>query len=174
MIASRQERNFAPELVTVAVHTAKGPLYLEGRTCHRCPSVPAPGWPELHLPTYTFTDPLSTGLYPETDLETFTRTFERELARPDGLLVLAIHADVPDHDLDAPGATTSVPRASSLCHAATPLTSSTKTPPCAPTSGTRRSSPQCPRSARSKLTRLPLPYDPFAHRADGSLPVRLL
>ncbi|MFI6282897.1 hypothetical protein [Streptomyces sp. NPDC050988] len=100
MIASRRERNFAPELVTVAVHTAKGPHYIEGRTCHRCPAIPAPGWPELDLPTYTFTDLPSTGLYPDTDLETFTRTFERELARPEGLLVLAIHADVPDHDLD--------------------------------------------------------------------------
>jgi hypothetical protein len=92
MIASRRERNFEPELVTVTLHTTDGPISIEGRPCHQCPATPAPGWPELHLPTYTFAAPW-TGLQPTVDLETFTMAFDRELSRPDATLILTVHAD---------------------------------------------------------------------------------
>lgn len=101
MIASRQDCNSAPELVTVTLHTAHGSAAVEGRP--HGPRIPAPGFPELALPTYTFSAPFS-GLSAATNLEAFlselTEALDRETTRPDGRLILAVHADVPGEDLD--------------------------------------------------------------------------
>lgn len=99
MIASRRERSFAPDRLTVTLHTAEGTLTLEGRPCPHCPGTPAPDFPQLHLPAYTFTQPCS-GLHPTTDPDTFSTALDQELARPDTPLTLTIHAEVPGYDLD--------------------------------------------------------------------------
>ncbi|WP_331732945.1 hypothetical protein OG613_48980 (plasmid) [Streptomyces sp. NBC_00015] len=99
MIASRRERNFAPDRLTVSLHTGEVTLTIEGRPCHQCPGTPAPGFPELDLSTYTFALPDS-GLYATTDPETFTTALDQELTRPDASLTRTIHADVIDYDLD--------------------------------------------------------------------------
>ncbi|MGW3933866.1 hypothetical protein ACWECC_38305 [Streptomyces microflavus] len=100
MIASRRERNFAPEGLTgltVVLHTGEEPVAIEGRPTGA--SIPAPNWPELHLPLYTF-DGWSSGLYPTVDLAEFTTAFDRALADTGSTLIVAVHADVPDWDLD--------------------------------------------------------------------------
>ncbi|MEU5239687.1 hypothetical protein ACH4UR_25500 [Streptomyces lydicus] len=101
MIASRRERNFAPELITVTLHTTETSVAIEGRPYG--PTIPAPDWPELPLPTYRFSDP-TTGRCATTDLETFltvfTEAFARETTRPDGRLILTAHADVLGDDFD--------------------------------------------------------------------------
>ncbi|MFD7462832.1 MULTISPECIES: hypothetical protein [unclassified Streptomyces] len=97
MIASRRERNFAPEGLTVVLHTGEAPVAIEGRPTGA--SIPAPGWPELELPIYTF-DGWSSGLYPTVDLAAFTTAFDRALANTGSTLIVAVHADVPDWDLD--------------------------------------------------------------------------
>ena len=104
MIASRRGRNFAPEQLTVTLHTPDKSVAVEGHP--HGPQTPAPEFPEfpeLHLPTYTFPEPLS-GNCDATDLETFLAAFaealEQESARPDGRLLLTVHADVPGYDFD--------------------------------------------------------------------------
>ncbi|RNG28738.1 hypothetical protein [Streptomyces botrytidirepellens] len=92
MIASRRERNFAPQQITVTLHTMEGALSLQGRAHGH--TIPAPGFPELPLPTYTF---------PTTDLETFLTQFTQALDAQTtraSRLVLAVHADVPGYDFD--------------------------------------------------------------------------
>ncbi|MEV0966945.1 hypothetical protein AB0J25_31035 [Streptomyces sp. NPDC049910] len=97
MIASRRERNFAPERLTVVLHTGEAPVRIEGRWTGA--STPAPNWPELELPLYTFDD-WTSGLYPTVDLAAFTTAFDRALADTGSTLIVAVHADVPDWDLD--------------------------------------------------------------------------
>ncbi|MFF8618612.1 hypothetical protein [Streptomyces sp. NPDC015350] len=97
MIASRRERNFAPERLTVALHTGEAPVRIEGRPTRA--SIPAPGRPERELPLYTF-DGWSSALYPTVDLAEFTTTFDRALADTGSTLIVAVYADVPDWDLD--------------------------------------------------------------------------
>ncbi|WP_331762511.1 hypothetical protein OG612_45620 (plasmid) [Streptomyces sp. NBC_01527] len=94
MVATRRERNFAPEQLTVTLHATTGTIALEGRPYG--PLLPAPEWPELHLSTYQF----FTDAFQPADLEAFTEAFNLEVARPECDLVLAVHADVPDYDLD--------------------------------------------------------------------------
>ncbi|MEV4868541.1 hypothetical protein [Streptomyces syringium] len=97
MIASRRERNFAPEGLTITLHTGEAPVAIEGRPTGA--SIPAPDWPELGLPLYTF-DGRSSGLYPTVDLAAFTTAFDRALANTGSTLIVAVHAKVPDYDLD--------------------------------------------------------------------------
>lgn len=101
MIASRQEGNFAPPQLTVTLHTTDDSVAIEGHP--HGPQIPAPDFPELALPTYTFPAPF-TERYAATDLEpflaAFTEALQREPTRPDGRLVLAVHADVPGYDFD--------------------------------------------------------------------------
>ncbi|MFD8666608.1 hypothetical protein ACFV1U_14545 [Streptomyces microflavus] len=97
MIASRRERNFAPETLTVTLHTGEKPVAIEGSPTGA--SLPAPGFPHLELPLYTF-DGWSSGLYPTVNLAEFTTAFEHALADTHSTLILTVHADAHDNDLD--------------------------------------------------------------------------
>ncbi|MFI9018716.1 hypothetical protein ACIGZI_32250 [Streptomyces griseus] len=97
MIASRRERNFAPESLTVALHTGEQPVAIEGSPTGA--GTPAPGWPEFELPLYAF-DGRSSGLYPTVGLSAFITAFDRALADTGNTLIVAVHADVHNDDLD--------------------------------------------------------------------------
>ncbi|MFD6335700.1 hypothetical protein ACFWGI_39785 [Streptomyces niveus] len=105
MIVSRQERNYEPEEITVTLHTTDRPVTVAAHP--HGDSVPAPSFPQLRLPTYTFSRPfaaLPCAVRAVEDLQTFltlfTEALDRETVRADGRLILAVHADVEGYDFD--------------------------------------------------------------------------